>query len=318
MSETCPVCKTECSDGAIVCSICGFADELGINRTWTIKEDASNWLETVVKPYRVRWEAENAIKRAEAEVRAKEAEIAELKRQVTEQASVAVPPAYEDTQPKKMSTVTKVVLSIICIGILLLGYGIFIGNNKSLAPKVVHTNKTVQEQQSEQKAAVETDVTTVKNTFTDSRDSKIYKTVKIGSQIWMAENLNYNASGSKCYDNTPANCNKYGRLYNWNTAIKACPSGWHLPGKAEWDEAVGGYSIAGTKLKAKSGFSALPGGLGFSIGSFSNVGNRGIWWSSSEIDSDNAYYWYIYYYDEYVGSGNDVKRGLHSVRCVKD
>jgi hypothetical protein len=57
MSETCPVCKTECSDSATTCSICGFKDELGINRTWAIKEDLSNWLETIVKPYRVQWEA---------------------------------------------------------------------------------------------------------------------------------------------------------------------------------------------------------------------------------------------------------------------
>jgi transcription elongation factor Elf1 len=54
--EVCPVCKTECNGGTTVCSVCGFKDELGINRTWTIKEDVSDWLETVVKPYRVRWE----------------------------------------------------------------------------------------------------------------------------------------------------------------------------------------------------------------------------------------------------------------------
>jgi len=132
------------------------------------------------------------------------------------------------------------------------------------------------------------------NTFTDPRDGKVYKTVKIGNQVWMAENLNYDASGSKCYNNDPANAEKYGRLYDWETAKKVCPAGWHLPSEEEWEiliDFVGGAEIAGTKLKAKFGwndfngtddfgFSALPGGR-MSYG-FCEVGYSGFWWSASE------------------------------------
>jgi len=114
----------------------------------------------------------------------------------------------------------------------------------------------------------------MEGTFTDPRDGKTYKTVKIGNQTWMAENLNYECEGSKFYDNDPANAEKYGRLYDWATAFKACPSGWHIPSKEEWRTLVdyaGGFDISGKELKARSGwrtnsgtdafgFSALPGG----------------------------------------------------------
>jgi uncharacterized protein (TIGR02145 family) len=171
--------------------------------------------------------------------------------------------------------------------------------------------------------------------FTDPRDGKKYKTVKIGNQTWMAENLAYNAPGSKCYNNDPANGQKYGRLYNWETAMKACPKGWHIPSDAEWTtltDFVGGKEIAGTKLKSTSGwnsngngtdeygFSALPGGNGYSTSSFSSVGDRGIWWSATESNAAYAYSQYMRYSDADVGSygyGYD-KTYFFSVRCVKD
>ncbi len=182
------------------------------------------------------------------------------------------------------------------------------------------------------------------NLLIDKRDGKKYKTVVINTQTWMAENLNYDAKGSKCYDNKPANCTKYGRLYDWQTAIKACPVGWHLPTHKEWNEL---YNYAdmyasgtGTYLRTTSGwdkgrdydhngsdffgFTALPGGY-YSGNQFKASGDRdqfflrfgnygGYWWSSSpsEIDSNKAYHWIIGYgdRDSYNNQGLRENSGL--------
>ncbi|MCL2281814.1 MAG: fibrobacter succinogenes major paralogous domain-containing protein, partial [Fibromonadales bacterium] len=176
--------------------------------------------------------------------------------------------------------------------------------------------------------------------FCDKRDGKVYKWVNIGNQDWMAQNLNYDVPENTtdvCYNNSSNNCVTYGRLYNWATALAACPSGWHLPSDAEWNvlmTAVGGSSTAGTKLKATSGwsttvsgyiagtdnygFSALPGGYGVSGGSFSAVGSNGVWWSSTEDGTSNAWYRGMGCIASDVGRYSYGKSYLFSVLCLRD
>ena len=165
------------------------------------------------------------------------------------------------------------------------------------------------------------------NTFTDSRDGKVYKKVKIGSQTWMAQNLNYAAEGSKCYGNNAGNCDKYGRLYDWNTAKKACPAGWHLATDAEWtalENYAGGRLTAGTKLMSSAGWKGLGGnGIGTDNYGFSALpggGENGRWWSATEyIIAKYVGSWYMLYFREYVDiSEMSDKTNLNSVRCVQD
>lgn len=166
----------------------------------------------------------------------------------------------------------------------------------------------------------------------DSRDGKTYKTVKIGSQIWMAENLNYKTTNSYCYDNAPANCSKYGRLYTWSAAMEACPSGWHLPSRSEFEtlfKTVGGKSEAGKMLKSKTGwrnrgngtdaysFSALPAGQRSGDGEF-DFEDVAHFWSSAEDDRFSAYYMALFHGLDTADLYYSRKHNGVSVRCLRD
>ena len=171
------------------------------------------------------------------------------------------------------------------------------------------------------------------DSFTDPRDGQTYRTVQIGNQIWMAENLNYRTEGSNCYDDKPANCQKYGRLYTWEAAQNACPSGWHLPSTAEFETliaTVGGEGVAAKVLKSRSGwesdgngtdaygFSALPAGDRFNRGDFYGAGYGAYFWSATEFFSDNAYNMYLVYDSDYA-TVNFIDNGSgFSVRCLRD
>lgn len=188
-------------------------------------------------------------------------------------------------------------------------------------------------------------------------DGNTYKTVIIGNQLWFAENLRttkYN-NGTEIplvKDNatwqelgTPAYCwydndqtnngSKYGALYNWHTVNtgKLCPVGWHVPSEEEWillTDYVGGASIAGTKLKATSGwnssgngtdeygFSALPGSYrSGNFGTFSPLDYYGYWWSTAEDDASFALRWHMGYDSDNVKHSYGSKSHGLSVRCVK-
>ena len=186
------------------------------------------------------------------------------------------------------------------------------------------------------------------NTFTDPRDGQVYEYVEIGGQTWMTKNMNYDVGKSWCYDDDPANCITYGRLYDWQTALSACPSGWHLPSDEEWkilegtldslysveapewDEVgIRGFDV-GEKLKTASGwynsgngtdlygFSMLPGGFRDPVGFYIYLGKRGSYWSSTEDYYIKAWYRSLIY--NYSGMlRNPAEMGFaRSVRCVRD
>lgn len=167
--------------------------------------------------------------------------------------------------------------------------------------------------------------------FTDSRDGKTYKTVEIYGRTWMAENLAYRLSeGCWAYKNDTSYVATYGYLYNWKTAMNACPPGWHLPNSMELgsiiNQGINSKEIGDSHWKKsnkwvgtnKTGFTALPGGNRSPAGLYGLMGKEGFWWSSTSYSAFGAWNWGLNYYspkgERYEGS---VYRGF-SVRCIKD
>ncbi len=181
-------------------------------------------------------------------------------------------------------------------------------------------------------------------TLADSRDGKSYKIVKIGSLTWMAENLNYDNSAtatgsidsSFCYDGIPANCEKYGRLYQEYAATAVCPEGWRLPtaddwrdlvntaksefgddngslrAVGEWEDTIFGDNVVATNA---SGFSALPAGYRAKTGEYDGEGTKAYFWGE---DNMNRYAWILS--NQYDMEKESMQRGYYAyaVRCVKD
>jgi len=170
-------------------------------------------------------------------------------------------------------------------------------------------------------------------TITDPRDGQVYPTVKIGSQCWLQKNMNYKTGSSWCYDDNSTNCDTYGRLYDWETALNVCPKGWHLPSDEEWTvltDYLGGKNVAGDKMKSTSGwknngngtntsgFTALPGGYRNYSGYFSNLTCNAYFWSSTEYSTTYAWCRYLNYNIEDVGRYLNYEINGFSCRCLKD
>jgi uncharacterized protein (TIGR02145 family) len=188
--------------------------------------------------------------------------------------------------------------------------------------------------------------------MTDERDGQTYKTVTLGDQTWLAQNLNYETDNSWCYDDDPANCETYGRLYDWEAAKTACPAGWHLPSDQEWatlikyldpeadSNAVGVESeIAGGMMKTtgtfesgtglwlspnvgatnSSGFSAVPGGGRWEDGTYLTLHMHAFFWTSTEYDANTVWFRIFDYGLKSLYRDHSITKPMGlSLRCVMD
>jgi uncharacterized protein (TIGR02145 family) len=193
--------------------------------------------------------------------------------------------------------------------------------------------------------------------FLVDKDFNSYNIIKIGNQLWMAENLKTTRfndgttipvvsdgkswstliSPGYCWYNNDAlsNKSKYGVLYNGYSVStgKLCPSGWHVPSVEDWLALTTfcGEYLAGGKLKETdnwmspntgatnaTGFTALPGGSRGNLGSFMDIGLRGHWWSSTEFDNSEVLNRTMSYSNSGVSGSSDHKQSGLSVRCMKD
>lgn len=188
-------------------------------------------------------------------------------------------------------------------------------------------------------------------------DGNFYHNVTIGSQQWLAENLNVAhyrngdiipqvqdaeywailTSGAWCfYEAADSNGFVYGKLYNWyavNDPRGIAPEGWHIPSEEEWNTLIalsGGERVAGKRLKSTDGwfenlhatnsfgFNALPGGYRDVNGAYSNITKFGYFWTATEYYSDFAKYHFMTYNFPEIINFESVKMRAMSVRCIKD
>ncbi len=176
----------------------------------------------------------------------------------------------------------------------------------------------------------------------DTRDGQGYKSVKIGTLTWMAQNLNYagpvGAEVGSCLDNNPSNCSLYGRNYTWTEVMAGspastanpsgvrgiCPIGWHVPSYSEFYNLVNfvGRTFAGKVLKSTSGWT--DGGNGtddFGFNGLSTVppGQMALWWSTTlDTSRDKAINLALAYWGDGISWGAGTLDYSITLRCVKD
>lgn len=170
--------------------------------------------------------------------------------------------------------------------------------------------------------------------FTDPRDGNTYRIVNIAGVTWMAENLKYSGAGAGTgyFDNDKNNISRYGALYAWKTAMKACPDGWHLPSGEEFRTLLNHFEIDEAWEKAESGpasFRMQLAGMQDYEGTFTEMDESGYYWTSTEYDKNEAEY-----FSYLVINGKPVldisrrsdmpdihgaeKSNKYSVRCIKN
>jgi uncharacterized protein (TIGR02145 family) len=169
--------------------------------------------------------------------------------------------------------------------------------------------------------------------FTDPRDSNVYKTLTISNVTWMVENLKFQATeGAYFFDNDPRNKSSYGVLYDWKTATEVCPDGWHLPTGAEFQTLVNYFDQKEdwkNKISDTTSFEIQLAGMQDYEGTFTEIGESGYYWTSTEYDKENAeYFSYMVVIDTPVidiSRKDDVadingteKINKYSVRCIKN
>lgn len=170
------------------------------------------------------------------------------------------------------------------------------------------------------------------------RDGVEYKTVEIADMCFMKENMRFKPGlgNSICYGEDDANCETYGRLYDYEAASYACPSGWRMPTADEYEILIDFYNkddenTVGKHFKATSGwsdangdddleFTALPGGICDEDKECSGLGDYGYWWTSSVAKKNYSHYALnlTAFNDQVTAKSGIENERFLSVRCVKD